>query len=548
MAQSLTRRFVPAAILACILAIYIFNVERWHPEFFFGRTHDDSLYFSSAQALAEHRGYIIASFPGAPAQTKYPILFPWLLQWVWKWNPSFPSNLKSAIHLTEFFGCWALIASFFLFRKLLGIGNAAACILVGVLAFQSMFVRMSGLIMSDVPFMALLLAAYALAGDALRPAGRWRDAALLGAIVGMSFGLRSIAIAAIVGFLLVGLWRRAFRQSTIFCATVGLVGGGIMFATRLANGNAPQLDPSGGGLGWQQLAAYYSGYLKFWPIAVPSAHALLALAKANALYLISAPGSYLATPFVNRGPLVSALLTVLILVGLWRQKRDARWQPVLAVSALYCAILVVWPWSPERFLLPLLPIFLAALVVELKRIVPMIRKRIASGNPFVERSIAAVMSLALIAPLMMAFWDFAVRDPHRATDSAKSQAANLAQREEAYCWIRKSTPADARIVAYEDAVLYLYTQRQSLRPIAFSVEFGYLNDRSALQRDFDHFFDAATHVEATYWLATDDDYHEELGADEIRSRTQQLEAKMTTVLRSTDGSVRVHEHSRTNEP
>lgn len=541
MAQPITRRFAPAAFLACILAIYIFNVERWHPEFFFGRTHDDSLYFSSAKALAEGHGYVIASFPGSPAQTKYPILFPWLLQWVWKCDPSFPSNLRPAIRLTEFFGCWGLIASFFLFRKLLGIGNAAASFLVGVLAFQSMFVRMSGLIMSDVPFMALLLTAFALADDALRRDGRWLNVVLLGGIVGMSFGLRSIAIAAIAGFLVVGLWRHAFRQSAIFSAAVGIVAGGIAFATRLAIGSAPRIDPSGGGLGWRQLAAYYSGYLKFWPIAVPSAHALFALARANALYLISVPGSYLATPFANRGPLISAMLTVLILVGLWRQKRDARWQPVLAVAALYCAILVVWPWSPERFLLPLLPIFLAALVVELKRIVPMLRKKITSGNPFAERSIAAVMSLALIAPLMMGFWDFAVRDPHRAMDSAKSQAANLAQREEAYRWIRQNTPADARIVAYEDAVLYLYTNRQSLRPIAFSVEFGYLNDRSALQRDFDHFFDAANRVGATYWLATDDDYHEELGADEIRSRTQQLEASTPIDFRSVERAARVHD-------
>lgn len=548
MAQPITRRFAPAAFLACILAIYIFNVERWRPEFFFGRTHDDSLYLSSAKALAEGRGYIIASFPGSPAQTKYPILFPWLLHWVWKWDPSFPANLRPAIRLTEFFGCWALIASFFLFRKLLGIGSGAACFLVGALAFQSMFVRMSGLIMSDVPFMALLLTAFVVADYALRPAGRWRDAALLGVIVGMSFGLRSIAVAAIAGFLVVGLWRHALKQSAIFSAAVGIAAGGIAFATRLAIGNAPGIDPTGGGLGWQQLAAYYSGYLKFWPIAVPSAHALFALARANALYLISVPGSYLATPFANRGPLISALLTVLILVGLWRQKRDARWQPVLAVAALYCAILVVWPWSPERFLLPLLPIFLAALVVELKRVVPMLRKKITSGNPFAERSIAAVMSLALIAPLMMGLWDFAVRDPHRAMDSAKSQAANLAQREEAYRWIRQNRSADAHILAYEDAVLYLYTNRQSLRPIAFSVEFGYLNDRSALQRDFEHFFDAANHVGATYWLATDDDYHEELGADEIRGRTRELEAKVPTVFRSADGSVRVHPRFYAEKP
>ena len=58
-----------------------------------GLFHDDGIYLVTARALAEGRGYSIISLPESPSQTKYPILFPWLLSLVWRLAPSFPDNL-----------------------------------------------------------------------------------------------------------------------------------------------------------------------------------------------------------------------------------------------------------------------------------------------------------------------------------------------------------------------------------------------------------------------------------------------------------------------
>src|SRR6266404_9909290 len=85
--------------LLLILAIFIWNVESWKPATFFGRYQDDAVYFSSAQALARHQGYILPSFPGVPLQPKYPVLYPLLLSGVWKAWPEFPNNLIWAIRL-----------------------------------------------------------------------------------------------------------------------------------------------------------------------------------------------------------------------------------------------------------------------------------------------------------------------------------------------------------------------------------------------------------------------------------------------------------------
>src|SRR5688572_12685659 len=58
-----------------------------------GSFHDDAIYVSTAKALAEGRGYDLINLPGAPPQTKYPILYPLLLALVWKVWPQFPGNL-----------------------------------------------------------------------------------------------------------------------------------------------------------------------------------------------------------------------------------------------------------------------------------------------------------------------------------------------------------------------------------------------------------------------------------------------------------------------
>src|SRR6266853_4182857 len=79
--------------LLLILATFMWNVESWKPEIFFGRYQDDAVYFSSAQALAQHQGYMLPSFPGKPLRPRFPILYPFLLSGVWKLAPQFPGNL-----------------------------------------------------------------------------------------------------------------------------------------------------------------------------------------------------------------------------------------------------------------------------------------------------------------------------------------------------------------------------------------------------------------------------------------------------------------------
>src|SRR5579862_2216695 len=100
MSSPFCRRAFTWAGLACVLILYVFSVFRLHPPNFFALTQDDTLYFSSAKAIAAGKGYILPSLPGTPPATKYPVLYPWLLSWVWHWNPAFPANISGALGIT----------------------------------------------------------------------------------------------------------------------------------------------------------------------------------------------------------------------------------------------------------------------------------------------------------------------------------------------------------------------------------------------------------------------------------------------------------------
>lgn len=257
-------------VLACILTVYVFNVERWHPLFFFGQFQDDSIYFSTAKALAQGHGYRLVSFPGTPLQTKYPILYPYMLSLVWKLHPNFPDNLKPAMRLTELFGCWSLVAAFVLVRRL-GIEERAALFLTALCAFQPIFLRFSGLIMSDVPFMALLLTALVFADSATRTGAKLPVVLVTGAAAGLSVELRTVGIAIVIGIVCLAMRRRAFREAFLLAGVAGAVVALISWPMLFHHIAATRNTGDTGELGWNQTNAYYTDYVEFnWRMAIPS--------------------------------------------------------------------------------------------------------------------------------------------------------------------------------------------------------------------------------------------------------------------------------------
>src|SRR4030088_943481 len=113
------RKVIAAGVFVVALAPSAYLAWTYRDMPHLGFYHDDSLYFVSGKSLAGGNGFLFASLPGEPFQTKYPPLYAALLSMVWRIDPSFPSNLPIATLLA-----WLLLppylAMVWLFLRQLG--------------------------------------------------------------------------------------------------------------------------------------------------------------------------------------------------------------------------------------------------------------------------------------------------------------------------------------------------------------------------------------------------------------------------------------------
>src|SRR5260370_12451951 len=213
-------RSLPWIALSAIVLSYLCLVIRLHPTNFFGLSQDDTLYFSSAKAIAEGHGYILPSVPGTSAATKYPILYPWILSWVWRWNPSFPANLSSAVALNLVFGVAYLLATFAFLRRLPGFSDVVALLLTAVCALNPRVLSISANLLSDIPFAALALAACVVARRATARESGLGAMIACGLLSGLSILMRTMGIPFAAGVYVVRTYGRGLGGCRAFPACV----------------------------------------------------------------------------------------------------------------------------------------------------------------------------------------------------------------------------------------------------------------------------------------------------------------------------------------
>jgi hypothetical protein len=535
-----------------ILVLFISNVEIWRPSTFFGRYSDDALYFSTAQALAQHQGYILRSFPGRPLRPQVPILYPLLLSGVWRLDPKFPENLVWAIRLTEGFGCAVLLCAFFLLRCIAGMGRIPSLILTALCAFHPVLLRLSGLTLSDVPFAAMFLLTLLIANFAVSPGRSWALPAALGVAAGLSASLRILGYAAVLGILAYILHRREYLRGLAYSLAAGAT---ISCGLILTAHYAPFATPASGvplnvaNSQWERLIVFHTEYIRFhWLMGIPTVAAFLSMLKENCLQLVSSPAPFLAGAFDRRSWLLTAGMSAIVLSGVVRQLRRPEWRVLAFMTVPYVLIIIVWPYPiMERFLFPFLPIFLVAMVLESKRLVSLAMNNLRAPASWANRLLAAGICTILIGYTALAGWNYLFRDRQQLREAESAQAKTLAQRREVYSWIRDHTPAGTKIVAYDDILLFMYSRRQALRPIAILPAAAYTkrpgSDSPDLAGDLAHLCDAPRDAGATYWLVTADDFSLDAYPEKTASRQNEVVGVLPLVFQSSGGFARLYDSS-----
>jgi len=525
----------------------------------FGLWSDDNLYMVTSKALADGQGYRYPQLPGQPWQTKYPILYPLLLALIWRVAPGFPGNVHviQVVH-TVLWGAGSWFA-YRLMRQVWEVPRwlAAAGIVLAFLGTSTL--PLVGAVMSEPLYYILSLAALwalvracvpqdaacaptsvtsGLEGPQLPVVGHGRiiarRIALASLLAGLAYLTRPIGVTLIVGLIVDLLLRRRWRMTVLAAlpAAVCVIGWQAWHAQAVArNAQIPVAAAFGYNLGhgrWTDLNVQkllWVAYHNTSDMALSLTIVLNPLLSET--WIDNCLRAGLPSALALYGlMLITAACVVAGAIVLWKQRPKT----LHLYMACYIGLLWVWPGSPWRFLLVLLPMLNVLALVGLRTAIQYaaagtrsairaaLRNQYAApakrdqarSAPLPGARIAAValILLALIFAVksVRIHVAVAVSPSWRQYDRALEALAEL---------LGTRTPPDAVICANTGGYLYLRTGRKYVPYLAYDdpMPFMYPPDRrfamcgrgvteaqynAYMSLIFDHLLDYLHQTGATY--------------------------------------------------
>ena len=370
-----------------------------------------------------------------------------------------------------------------------------------------------------------------------------------GLLAGCSILTRVLGVPVAAGIFSALVYRRAWRNTLAFGVSVLPFLGALVWRSIInAPADAPALVHAsksaveGCARAWQMSWMYHTNYVALYKIIAIQNHALWSLVKQNLLLLAFQPGMYFLDPQLSHHPFPIYIAALLLSVGVWKSLilgARKRLEPVHFVFVIFLVPVILWDYPVvARFLIPFLPLLALGLWTEIAAVAVLIRRSFGDEKRKGDRPAAVFLcfvSLVIIV-LIGASQEFDVR---AIATKAKLRTQALAEKLAAYAWLKSNTPDNSRVIAYEDASLYLYTLRQSFRPVIFSPAETFSTDNRQLR--FECMTVAGEVLGARYWLISDDDFGMEPGdaATAARERERSFESIYPEVFRSGGGHVRI---------
>jgi len=444
----------PRSLLILLFLLIPSAAYLWHfddlPQF--GDFHDDAVYFVSAKSLADGGGYRVESFPGEPAQTKFPPLYPLLLSLAWRIDPQFPRNVPIAAWLS-WLAVPAVLVQLAAYYPRLGMSGWRAWLLLVLISINPYVIFFSSQMLTEMLFLALILSTMLLVERAVErtAASIWAFAA--GAVAGLAFLTRTAGIVMLLAACAYFWLRREKRKGVYFAAAMLPFIAGWTIWSRLH-----QMHPTDLAL------TYYTDYFGYqiYNLRLRDAHLLLWKNLDGVMWGLGS----LFQPRVTGSPVLKVLawmMAAAMISGVVRMLR--RGQGVLYALFAAATILVLLPlaWGiNERYVLPLYPLALAGLLVEMEHFFGMLRTGLHHPD-LSQRIVAGTLATVAIAVLAGSVaLEMFVSFSHLPDEAHDRRVANV-DRVAAYGWISAHVPREANILAIDDPVVFLYTGRHAMR-------------------------------------------------------------------------------------
>ena len=407
-----------------------------------GVFYDDGIYLALARSLAEGHGYRLLYLPGAPGAVHYPFLYPLFLAGLWKLAPAFPAGV--ALFKAANAALLGLAAAL-LVRYLDGRLEQPTwrlALVVAAAATALPLVTVASVLFAE-PLFLLALVGACWAGDAARAAPERRAAWLLAVLAGLLAGAaaltRSLGVTAMAAVPLSLLLARRPRAAAIAAATsLACLAPWLAWVAR----HRADVDP-----------ALVAGYGTYTDLLAQAGWATLSPAAVGDV--LRPIGAVALAPF--EGWLrffIGVPALVLAAAGAGSLLRRA---PALGWTLLaYAAVVLVWPYGPDRFIWAAWPFLALAFLAGTER---MLARARATGPPTatIGRWCVAATALAVVA----GYGFYQVRGYVRG-DATRLQRGISATLTDVLPWVRTVTAPDAVVAGEDEALLWLYTGRRAV--------------------------------------------------------------------------------------
>jgi hypothetical protein len=452
-----------------------------------------------------------------------------LLSLAWRLDPKFPHNLPVAAWIS-----WltfpATLLMLAVYTPRLGIAGWRGWALIVLFAVNPYVVWFSAQLLSELLFMALLFAAFLLIERASEETAGPAVAAVAGVTGGLAYLARSAGIVLIAaGF--VYLWTVHKRRANAWIFAVAMLPFIVGWTAWSRIHMLYTADPA---------LVYYTDYFGYELYNVNLSNFHLFLWK-NVDGLLLGLGS-LVLPKVTGSlflKILAQVIAVAMISGVVRLVRRGDAWLYTMFAAGTAVMLLAWHFPPdERFVLPLFPLGLAGLIVELGHFFALLRTGLGHrdvGQRVVAAGLMCVAILIFGGALALQAYVGAVLQPESAHGARLKKVDEIA----AYGWITVKTPEGAPLLAYADPVLYLYTGRPVLRRPLLP-KLWYQEDQAGVIDLWGNLKSFAQEHGLKYYYVADGDLA--AATDEERAAIEQahrLSTDMTSVYRK--GAVTIYE-------
>jgi hypothetical protein len=364
--------------------------------------------------------------------------------------PAFPQNLIAMQWATLLMAAGA-VGGAVAFARRFGYCGRPAALAIGLLAATSPEITFySTITMSEMPFALLVVVAlWRIESVRDRPATKLGDV-VTGAVLALPFLCRSIGVAVVVAGLASLAWRRrTLALGWMLLGLVVLAGPWVLWSLTAWG------EFESGRLG------YYTDYGGAWSALTGKQFGSMVTTNL-ALLLAGTAFMTLFSVLVGLRAVGIAVVAPLLFIGAaiwWAAMRRAVQGSALASSlAAYVAIVLVWPWPPNRFLVPIAPLLFIAAASSVPAFVG------ASAWRHRIRMVAGVAAAVAIGANVVLLRDWNARSAARHYPVASlADPPNWMEFERLFAWVERETPRDEVVAAGLDTMVFLYTGRRAIR-------------------------------------------------------------------------------------